>query len=231
MSAYEKAVLDLLKEGPKQRKWIIGQLCPKIMSQKKAQKTINELENARKIKAVSKRIEGSRRWTTWYVLPGQEYLLETDAGRVIAAIERLKVILMRPPTVDEIAVETGITPDGAEKLAYKLAAQTGWFNPKPELIRDSREKLGEVLVCAARMRDGKVGEDGKSKDFDYESDVEIVAEAKRFMKMHPDLLPKLTGNGDDVVSWSLEALKYLEKVYKPKDRMMPYVGVAYPPRY
>jgi hypothetical protein len=58
LSVYEKAVLDLLKEGPKQRKWIVGQLCPRIMSQKKAQKTLNELENAGKVKAVSKRIGG-----------------------------------------------------------------------------------------------------------------------------------------------------------------------------
>ena len=165
-------------------------------------------------------------WTTWYVLPGQGYLLETDAVRVIAAIERLKVILMRPPTVDEIAVETGITPDGAEKLAYKLAAQTGWFNPKPELIRDSREKLGEVLVCAARMRDGKVGEDGESEDFNYDDDIGIIDEARRFLKEHVRLLPRLTGDGENVVSWPSEALKYLGEDYKPKERAKPHLWVV-----
>jgi len=226
LTVYEKAVLDLLEDGPKQRKWIVGQLCPRIMSQKKLQKTINELESAGKVKAVSKRIEKCRRWTTWYVLPGQEYLLEVDAGRVIAAIERLKAVLFRPPTVDEIAVETGITPEGAEKLAYKLAAQTGWFNPKPELIRDAREKLGEVLVCAARMRDGKVREDGKSEDFRYEDDIMVVEEAKRFLKTHPNLLPKLAEDGESVVSWSSEALKFLGEDYKPKERAEPHLWVV-----
>lgn len=55
------------------------------------------------------------------MLPGQEYLLDVNAARVIAAIERLKPVLLRMPTVDEIAVEAGITPQEAEKLAYKLA--------------------------------------------------------------------------------------------------------------
>lgn len=226
MSAYEEAVLNVLKDGPKQRKWIVGQLCPKIMSQKKLQKTLNELENAGKVKSVSKRIEGSRRWTTWYILPGQEYLLEVDAGRIIASIERLKAVLFRPPTVDEIAVETGITPDGAEKLAYKLAAQTGWFNPKPELIRDAREKLGEVLVCAARMRDRKVEENGKSEDFNYDDDMGIVEEARRFLKEHTHLLPRLTDGGENVVSWSAEALKYLGEDYKPRERANPHFWVV-----
>jgi len=128
--------------------------------------------------------------------------------------------------VDEIAVETGITPEGAEKLAYKLAAQTGWFNPKPELIRDAREKLGEVLVCAARMRDGKVREDGKSEDFRYEDDIMVVEEAKRFLKTHPNLLPKLAEDGESVVSWSSEALKFLGEDYKPKERAEPHLWVV-----
>jgi len=47
------------------------------------------------------------------------------------------------------------------------------------------------LVCAARIRDGKVGDDGKSEDFDYDDELEIVEEAKRFLKEYPELLPKL----------------------------------------
>ncbi|MCW4046133.1 MAG: hypothetical protein NWE99_01020 [Candidatus Bathyarchaeota archaeon] len=230
VSHYEKAVLDLLKEGHKQRKSLLEHLCPKIMSQKKLQKTLNELESAGKAVSVSKRIEGRKNWTTWYMLPGQEYLFDVDAARIIAAVERLKQVLLRMPTVDEIAVEAGITPTEAEQLAYKLATQTGWFNPAPELIRDARVKLGEALVCAARIRDKHVTEDGKSESFDYNDDAEIVKEAKRFLKDYPQLLPKLADDGDEVVSWSQEALRFLGENYTPESRNRPYVGVA-SPRY
>ncbi len=225
VSYYEKAVLDLLKDGPKQRKSLVGQLCPKVMSQKKLQKTLNELESAGKAVSVSRRMEGRRNWTTWYMLPGQEYLLDVDAARVIAAIERLKPVLLRMPTVDEIAVEAGITPQEAEKLAYKLATQTGWFNPSPELIRDARVRLGEALVCAARIRDKHVAEDGKSENFDYDDDHGVVEEAKRFLKDYPHLLPKLADDGGAVVFWSQEALRFLGENYVPKERQQPFLVV------
>ena len=96
------------------------------------------------------------------------------------------------PTVDEIAVEAGITPSEAEHLTYKLAAQTGWHNPTPEIIYATRVKLGEVLVCAARIRKKVVAEDGTSEKLDYSEDTGIVEEAKRFLKNYPQFLPKLT---------------------------------------
>jgi hypothetical protein len=213
---YEKAVLDLLKDGTKQRKLVIIQLCPKIMSLKKAQSTVNELEDAGRMKTVRKRVEGTHRYESWYCLPGHEFLLEVEAGRVLAAIERLWSILLRPPTSEEIAVETGITPEDAEELAYKYALQTGWFHPTPVLIHDKTERLAEILFCAAQLRDGKVREDGSSKDFDYENDREIVDEAKRFLKQHPEMLAKTDKDGR-FVSWPREALKYLKKDLKPKD--------------
>ncbi|MCW4045522.1 MAG: hypothetical protein NWE94_08415 [Candidatus Bathyarchaeota archaeon] len=225
MSHYEKAVLDLLKEGPKQRKSLVEQLCPKVMSQKKLQKTLNELESAGKAVSVSRRMEGGKNWTTWYMLPGQEYLLDVDAARIIAAVERLKPVLLRMPTVDEIAVESGITPQEAEKLAFKLATQTGWFNPAPELIRDARIRLGEALVCAVRIRDKHVAEDGKSETFDYDDDLWVVEEAKRFLKNYPHLLPKLADDCGEVVFWNREALRFLGDNYVPKERQRPFLVV------
>ncbi len=230
MSHYEKAVLDLLKDGPKQRKWLLIQLCPLVMSKKKLQKTLNELKNSGKAVGVSRQIEG-RRWGTWYMLPGQEYLLDVDSGRIVGAIKRLKMVLLRMPTVDEIAVEAGITPVEAEKLVYKLATQIGWFNPTPELIRDARVKLGEALVCAARIRDKHVAEDGKSEDFDYDESADVVEEAKRFLKEYACLLPSLSDDGDTVVSWPSRALRFLGENYTPGGRGRPYVGIASPPSY
>ena len=218
MSVYEKAVRDLLKDGPRRRKWLIDQLCPRIMSKRKAQSTLNDLVDAKQILSRQERIGGSHRHETWYCFQKHEYLLDVDAGRAIAAIKRLWGILLRPPLPEEIAVETGITPKGAEKLAYKFAAQTGWFNPKPDLIKSSTERLGEVLVCEARMKAGHVREDGSSKNFNYDDDTQIVEEAKslRYLKEHPTMFAVLTKDGD-FVSWSPEAFKYLQD-YKPKNR-------------
>jgi hypothetical protein len=225
LSVYEKAVRDLLKDGPKQRKWLIEQLCPRIMSKRKAQSTLNDLVDAKQILVLLKRIEGSYRHETWYCFPKHEYLLDVDAGRAIAAIKRLWSILLRPPIPEEIAVETGIPPEGAEKLAYKFAAQTGWFNPRPELIKASTERLGEVLVCEARIRDAHVREDGDSKSFNYEDDILIVEEAKRlrYLKEHK-MFAVLTKDGE-FVSWSPEAFKYLQD-YKPKYRLSPTLSVV-----
>ena len=208
--------MDFLKDGPKQRKEIVKQLCPKIMSEKKVQTTLNELDDAGRIKTVSRKEEGSHRRTTWYALPEHEYLLETDAGRVVTAIERLRSILLRPPLIHEIAVEAGITPEMAEKWVYKLAPQTGWFNPSPEIVEESKAIRGEALVCAARIKAGKVREDGASDVFNYEDDKEIVELAKGYLKEHPELLPKLTPDGR-FISWPKEAQKYVEN-YKPKYR-------------
>ena len=187
LDVYEKAVLDLLSFESKQRKWLVEQLCPKIMSTRKLQGTLNSLEDAGKIKRVYRSIDD--RQTTWYVLPEQEYLLNVDEGRMLSAMERLKKFLFRPATVDELAVETGVTPAVAEKLAYKLAAQAGWFNPSPELIAHAREKLGEVLVCAARIKQNVFSD--ADLNHIYSNDLEIMVEAKRFLKEHPKMIPRL----------------------------------------
>jgi hypothetical protein len=224
MSRYEKAVLDLLKDGPKQRKWLLTQLCPMSMSKKKLQKTLNELKDAGKAVGVSRQIEG-RRLESWYMLPGQEYLLDVVSGRIIGATNRLKVVLLRMPTVDELAVETGFTPAEAEKLAYRLVAQTGWFNPTPELIHDARVKLGEALVCAARIRAKLVTETGASENYNYEDCASIVEEAKRFLKEYPHLLPKLSSDGDEVAQWPPETLRFLGENYVPESRRYPLFAV------
>lgn len=154
-----------------------------------------------------------------------EFLLHLNLSKVVAAIERLWDILMRSPTREEIAFETGVPPEEAEKLAYKTAPQTGWFNPSPEIIEESTRKLGEILYCEALMKAGKVREDGqsthKSISFGYdEDDMEIVEEAKRlrYLREHPKVFAVIDGEGN-FVSWSREAEKYL-RGYKPKHRLV-----------
>jgi DNA-binding transcriptional ArsR family regulator len=149
------------------------------------------------------------------------YFNEEEA--VVQAINNWRSVAFRYPTVAEIANETGLKLEDAERIANKTKDKTGWFAPNEAIIERATEKLGEVLVCAARMRDGKVGEDGKSEDFDYKNDGEIVEEAKRFLKDYPEMLPKIV---DDEVYWPEKALKYLVRNYKPKDRGIPYVAVV-----
>jgi predicted transcriptional regulator len=137
---------------------------------------------------------------------------ETEA-EVVETLERWRRISFRNPLPAEIAVEVGITPEAAEKLAYKCARQTGWFSPGPELIQESREKLGEILVYAARLRAGE------AKDYCYGRDRGIVKEAKRFLKEHPKMVPKRPKvESGEIFDWPPEALKYLGQLYKPKGR-------------
>jgi hypothetical protein len=223
MVEYEKAVLDLVKDGPKRRQWLVNQLCPPVMSERKLQKTLNELEDDKKIVKVPKYGEGCVGLETWYMLPGHRLSFEVDDSRIATAIEHLKPILLRQPTIDELAVEVGITPAEAEILAYKLASQTGWNNPSKKIIEDSRIKLGEVLICAARIRDKQLDLYGKSESFDYEEDAHIVEEAYRFLMNHLKLLPTLSNDGENVIEWPSETLRYLGDNYIPKDRPIQFV--------
>ena len=223
MSIYERAVLEMLRDGPKQRSELIKQLCPKIMSVKKAQSTLNDLEDEGKVKTRSKRKEGSRRWTTWYMLPEHEYLLDVDAGRVVGAIERLWALLLRPPTVEEIALQTGVTPENAEKLAYKTAKETRWFPPTQETKENAGERLAEVLICAARLKEGKPSNWVEM----YSDEPEIMREGERFLKEHPEMLPRLSQDGMKVSSWPRETLRYLRRECQPKDRIRGTLRRAY----
>jgi len=155
---------------------------------------------------------------------------EESEEAVVQTIKQWKNIAFRHPTVNEIANDAGIELEIVESLARKTRDKTGWSDPNQAIIESATEKLGEVLVCAARMKDGHV-KNGKSEYFDYENDREILEEGERFRQEHSEMLPRLTEDGDDVVSWPPETLKYLGKIYKPKDRGIPYVGAAHPPRY
>ena len=151
---------------------------------------------------------------------------EAEAA-VIQTVTQWRKIAFRDPLPSEIADETGMAPEQSAEVARKTKDKTGWFMPNDAIFDNATEKLGEVLCYLARERDHVL------KDFDYEKypdDPEIVKEAKLGLKEHVEILPNLDEEGD-FVSWPPNALKYLRKNYKPKDRVIPYVGVASPPRY
>jgi len=91
------------------------------------------------------------------------------------------------------------------------------------MVEEAREKLGEALVCAARMKEGKPSNWREM----YSDDPEIVREGERFLKEHPTMLPKLSKDGMQVISWPTETLRYLGKDHQPKDRSRGTLRRAY----
>ena len=176
--------------------------------------------------------------TFYYILPILEDLgiiKETETGftlwtyeenedTLIKTVNEWKKIGLRYPLPSEISAETGISPEKSEELARKTRDKTGWSLPTEAIIENATEKLGEVLCYLARKKKRKL------KDFDYKKypeDPDIKNIAKLELKEHLEMLPKLY-IGDDwdnndldpdyIASWSLKALKYLGKNYKPRDR-------------
>jgi hypothetical protein len=222
---YKKAVLDLVKKSPMRRQWLVNQLCPSIMSEKKLDKTLKELADDGKLIKDSKAPESRGGWETWYMLPGDKYLLDIDAERITLTVERLKSLLLCMPTEDDVALELGIIPAEAEKLLYKYATLIGWYHPTSTELGDAWYLLGESLVCAARIRDGHITDNGKSDTFEYDIeyalDANILKTAKRFLTEHQDLLPNLSKDGRDVASWPAQTLRYLGGDYQPSKSHLP----------
>ena len=136
---------------------------------------------------------------------------------VIKAVDRWQRVAYRYPTVDEVAAEVGMVPEETKMLVYGTKAKTGWFPPTSEIVEAAREKLGEALVCAARMKEGKPSNWAEM----YSDDPEIVREGERFLEERLGILPRLSEGGMQVASWPTEALRYLGKDYQPKDRSRP----------
>lgn len=129
---------------------------------------------------------------------------------VIQTVRLWRKIAFRDPLPEELADETGMSPEKAEELARKTRDRTGWFMPNEAILDNATEKLGEVLGYLARKKEGMLS------DFDYEKYPEIVKEAELGLKEHLKMLPTLDESGD-VISWPPNALKYLRKNYKLKD--------------
>jgi len=142
---------------------------------------------------------------------------------VIKAVGQWGRVAYRYATVDEVAAEAGMIPEETKRLVYGTKAKTGWFPPTPEIVEEAGEKLGEALVCAARMKDGKPSNWAEM----YSDDPETVREGERLLKEHPTMLPKLSEDGMRGISWPTEASRYLGKDHQPKDRSLGTLRRAY----
>jgi len=185
MSFYEEIILKILENGPLPRASLIKLLCPKIMSQKKLQKTLNKLEDENKIVCIPRRSGKNKKWLSWYALQKHKHLLSFEERIVVETIKELRNMLLRFPTIDEIACKLGITPEDAIKLAYKYAPETGWHPPSPEEISNSAKKLKEILKIAAYLKHNPNSQYVKSKN------PEMVKYAKLFLIKYPKLIPKV----------------------------------------
>ena len=153
------------------------------------------------------------------------FMTYVDGEEIVEeVIEKWRSIGFRFPTYSEVAAETGIPLDDVKVIVHKTKNKTGWFFPNEAIIKSATEKLGEVLVCAARIRD--LGLSRMNENFSYSEDSEIVELGKTFLEGHQEMLPRLTEEGASVASWPFETLRYLAENYKPKDRNEPTVSVV-----
>ena len=207
LSSDARLIIALLKEQPQK----VDELCKSAGIHPT---TFYRLRPLLRDKGIIREMEGG------YAL----WTYEDMEKAVIEAVKEWKRVAFRYPTIEEIANAIGIIPEKAKLLVYKTRDTTGWFMPNEGIIESAREKLGEILVCAARIHDFGVSQ--AKADYYWDDDEEILQEAEPFLEGRPEMLPKLTDDGDDVASWPSEALKYLGKGHKPKDRSQPYVKVV-----
>jgi len=152
LPGYEKSVLETLKNGPKPRNILIKELCPKIMSEKKLQTTLNELEEERRIFCRPMRIGKSHKWTSVYALPIHRHLLEADYSQVARAVKHLRLELCRNPEVEEVAAKIGEDPENVRKLVFKHASELRWKPPTPEEREKAKESQKKAWELAAQIK-------------------------------------------------------------------------------
>jgi len=152
MPIYEKTVLEALRKGPKTRNELFREICPKLMSKKKLQKTLNELEDEGRVINVPKRIGQTHKWTSCYASREHRHLLEVDLGRVIRTVKHLRLELCRNPDVEEVAAKVGAEPENIQKLLFIHAPKLRWKPPTPEDKDEAKKASQKVLELAAEIK-------------------------------------------------------------------------------
>jgi chaperonin cofactor prefoldin len=176
-SIYEKAVLETLKSGPKMRKELVEELCPRRMSVKKLQSTLNYLVDAEKIVRVPKTIGKTQKYTSFYALPQHKYKLETNLDEIAKAVKELRLELCRSPEVEEVAARIGVDPDIVKKLLFEHAPDLRWKPPTLEDREEAKNLRRKALELAAQAKYGLTRQIGLS-----EISVEDVDRAEFFLK-------------------------------------------------
>lgn len=154
LSLYEKAVIHSLKNGPKTRNELFKEIYPKVMSEKKLQETLNELEDEERITCVPKRVGETHKWTSYYALREHKYLLEVDLAKVADAVKYLRLELCRNPEVEEVAAKIGKYPESVAKLLFKHAPDLKWKPPTSEEKEEAKKLHQKALELATQTKYG-----------------------------------------------------------------------------
>ena len=152
MAFYREAVIKVLEQGSKPRYELVRELCPRIMSKKKLQNTLNELEDEGRIVNVPKRIEGTHRRTSFYALLKHRYLLEVEFGLVVKALKRLRLELCRNPEPEEIAAKIGADRQSVERLIFEYAPELKWKPPTQEEKEEAKKLRERARKLAASIK-------------------------------------------------------------------------------
>ena len=75
--------------------------------------------------------------------------LETKAEKTLTL---LRFLLMRDPTLTELAYEVGVTPEKVREVAFKLSPKTKWKEPTKEQIKEGERKLKEIYQIASLLK-------------------------------------------------------------------------------
>jgi len=181
---YEKAITKALKNGPNPRNNLVKELCPKIMSKKKLQNTLNELEDEGKIICHPKRFSNSHKWTSFYALPKHRHLLEADYSQVIRAVKDLRLTLCRNPDVEEVAAKIGEDPENVRKILFKHALMLRWNPPtlaEKEEVRELQNRAREVAAVIKYSKEDDYGLEEKISESEISRQ---VLESAQFLLEH-----------------------------------------------
>lgn len=181
---YEKTVIKTLKNGPKTRKELVEEICPKMMSKKKLQKTLNELEDEGRIICHPRRFDKSHKWTSVYALPKYRHLLELDYGRVVRVVKYLRLRLCRNPDVEEVAVKIEEDPENVRKTLFKHASELKWSPPTKKEKEETRKLQNRAREVAAVVKYRKEDDYGLEEKISKSDISREVLESAQFLLEH-----------------------------------------------
>lgn len=152
MGKYEEIVISALENGPRPRYGLVEELCPREMSKKKLQSTLNSLEDEGRIICRPQRIGKTHKWTSVYALPKHRHLLQVDYGQVAKAVEHLRLELCRNPDVEEVAAKISKDPSDVRRVVYQHAEELNWKPPTPADMSEAEKSQKKAREAAALVK-------------------------------------------------------------------------------